>query len=194
MSAGGSSMYSQSGMTESPKPLSPGAAQANQPGHDGSSSIARQRSPSHTSQFQQQHFGHRQSDRHTPPGLSLPSPLASAKLPGVSGFAAPPYPAQSAMAAAALAGAGHSTRAQQQQQPHSAGSDGPYSNTMAYIQSLEAKVEAHAAKIHELEAQVAKIHELEEVVASLVQSKADANAFQKKTEAQAEAVVAATQA
>lgn len=30
LSAGGASMYSQSGMTESPKPLSPGAAQANQ--------------------------------------------------------------------------------------------------------------------------------------------------------------------
>ncbi|KAK1599982.1 uncharacterized protein LY79DRAFT_574417 [Colletotrichum navitas] len=44
----GASVYSQSGMTESPKPLSPG--------HD-TNNIARQRSPSLTQQFQQQHYG-----------------------------------------------------------------------------------------------------------------------------------------
>lgn len=65
MSGGSSSMYSQ-GMTESPKPLSPGLT------HDPN--IARQRSPSLTQQFQQQQFGRRQTDRQTPPSLSLPSP------------------------------------------------------------------------------------------------------------------------
>ncbi|KAG7124695.1 Transcriptional regulator CRZ1 like protein [Verticillium longisporum] len=64
ISGAGSSMYSQGGtMTESPKPLSPGAA------HDGTG-LSRQRSPSLTQQFQQQHFGRRQSDRHTPPGFA----------------------------------------------------------------------------------------------------------------------------
>ncbi|KAM0332591.1 hypothetical protein ACHAQA_002875 [Verticillium albo-atrum] len=64
ISGGGSSLYSQSGpMTESPKPLSPGAV------HDGTG-LNRQRSPSLTQQFQQQHFGRRQSDRHTPPAFA----------------------------------------------------------------------------------------------------------------------------
>ncbi|KAI1489257.1 hypothetical protein F5X96DRAFT_641621 [Biscogniauxia mediterranea] len=56
------SMYAQSTMTESPKPLSPSGLQ----GHDPAT-INRQRSPSLTAQFQQQHFGRPQSDRHTPP-------------------------------------------------------------------------------------------------------------------------------
>ncbi|KAI1504368.1 hypothetical protein F5X99DRAFT_37255 [Biscogniauxia marginata] len=56
------SMYAQSAMTESPKPLSPSALQ----GHDPVT-VNRQRSPSLTTQFQQQHFGRPQSDRHTPP-------------------------------------------------------------------------------------------------------------------------------
>ncbi|KAM7222356.1 hypothetical protein V8F06_002383 [Rhypophila decipiens] len=60
VSAGSSSMYSQSGMTESPRPLSPGA---NQAGQDGA--LARQRSPA-----QQQHF--RQPDQ-AASGLSLPA-------------------------------------------------------------------------------------------------------------------------
>ncbi|KAI1804985.1 hypothetical protein F4811DRAFT_561420 [Daldinia bambusicola] len=55
-------MYAQSAMTESPKPLSPSGGQ----GHD-SANINRQRSPSLTAQFQQQHFNRHQSDRHTPP-------------------------------------------------------------------------------------------------------------------------------
>lgn len=55
----GASVYSQSGMTESPKPLSPG--------HD-TNNIARQRSPSLTQQFQQHQYGRRPSDRNTSPG------------------------------------------------------------------------------------------------------------------------------
>ncbi|KAI0385860.1 hypothetical protein F5Y04DRAFT_244869 [Hypomontagnella monticulosa] len=60
--AGNPAMYAQSTMTESPKPISPSAGQ----GHD-SANINRQRSPSLTAQFQQQHFARHQSDRHTPP-------------------------------------------------------------------------------------------------------------------------------
>lgn len=48
------------GMTESPKPLSPSAA------HDGANHN-RQRSPSLTQQYQQQHFGRRLSGRQSPP-------------------------------------------------------------------------------------------------------------------------------
>ncbi|KAI1120003.1 hypothetical protein F5Y10DRAFT_142646 [Nemania abortiva] len=58
---GNASMYAQAGMTESPKPLSPGLQAQD------SANANRQRSPSLTTQFQQQHFGRNQSDRRTPP-------------------------------------------------------------------------------------------------------------------------------
>ncbi|KAI1334731.1 hypothetical protein F5Y15DRAFT_400182 [Xylariaceae sp. FL0016] len=58
---GNPAMYAQNAMTESPKPLSPGL-QAHE-----TSNITRQRSPSLTAQFQQQHFGRHQTDRNTPP-------------------------------------------------------------------------------------------------------------------------------
>ncbi|RDL34565.1 putative zinc finger protein 771 [Venustampulla echinocandica] len=90
LNTAGSSMYSQSGMTESPKPLSPSGMHAYQLGHDPSS-INRQRSPSLTTQFQQQHFGRRQSGRSSPPGMSLPSPHTShgPTLPALAGLAPP---------------------------------------------------------------------------------------------------------
>ena len=95
LSTGGNTMFSQSGMTESPKPLSPGGMHSHQLGHD-SSSINRQRSPSLTTQFQQQHFGRRQSGRSSPPamspGMSLPSPHGTSlvpKLPALAGLAPP---------------------------------------------------------------------------------------------------------
>ncbi|TVY59410.1 hypothetical protein LSUE1_G009246, partial [Lachnellula suecica] len=91
LSTGGSSMYSQSGMTESPKPLSPAGMHSHQLGHDPLS-LNRQRSPSLTTQFQQQHFGRRPSGRISPPGMSLPSPLGTShtpKLPALAGLAPP---------------------------------------------------------------------------------------------------------
>ena len=91
LSTGGGSMFSQSGMTESPKPLSPAGMHTHQLGHD-SSSINRQRSPSLTTQFQQQHFGRRQSDRASPTNMSLSNPHGSSqgpKLPAISGLAPP---------------------------------------------------------------------------------------------------------
>ncbi|KAI9640887.1 hypothetical protein NHQ30_010728 [Ciborinia camelliae] len=86
----GGSMFSQSGMTESPKPLSPAGMHSHQLGHD-SASITRQRSPSLTTQFQQQHFGRHQSGRSPPPGMSLPSPHSAQgpKLPALTGLAPP---------------------------------------------------------------------------------------------------------
>jgi hypothetical protein len=58
----GSSLFSQTGMTESPKPLSPGVGQQAPPGHDKS-----QRSAS-----LQQQIASRQSEHHAPSGLSAP--------------------------------------------------------------------------------------------------------------------------
>ena len=84
-------MFSGNAMTESPKPLSPAGMHSHQLGHD-SSSLNRQRSPSLTTQFQQQHFGRRQSDRASPTNMSLPNPHAPSqgpKLPAISGLAPP---------------------------------------------------------------------------------------------------------
>ncbi|KAK2628165.1 hypothetical protein QTJ16_002811 [Diplocarpon rosae] len=90
----GGSMFSHSAMTESPKPLSPAGMHSHQLGHDPS--INRQRSPSLTTQFQQQHFGRRQSGISPPPimspGVSLPSPHGTThatKLPALAGLAPP---------------------------------------------------------------------------------------------------------
>jgi len=91
LSTGPGSMYAQSTMTESPKPLSPGGMQSHQLGHDPAS-LARQRSPSLTTQFQQQHFGRRQTGRDSPTSMSLPSPLDRSqgpKLPALAGLAPP---------------------------------------------------------------------------------------------------------
>lgn len=63
------------GITESPKPLSPAV-------HD-QSAIIRQHSPGSTSQYQQQPYARRVSDRETAPGAPLPPPqgkLPRAKL------------------------------------------------------------------------------------------------------------------
>jgi hypothetical protein len=77
---GGAGMYSQAGMTESPKPLSPGVS-----GHDAAN-LARQRSPSMSQQYQQQQVNRRPSDLQSPHGGQ-----ARPKLPGLShpGFVAP---------------------------------------------------------------------------------------------------------
>lgn len=65
--AAGSTVYAPgAGMTESPKPLSPSAA------HDVASHN-RQRSPSQSQQYQQQHFARRLSGRQSPPGSCPPS-------------------------------------------------------------------------------------------------------------------------
>lgn len=91
LSTGGGSMFSQGGMTESPKPLSPAGMHAHQLGHD-STFINRQRSPSLTTQFQQAHFGRRQSGRGSPPVGPLSSPHSTThapKLPALSGLAPP---------------------------------------------------------------------------------------------------------
>ncbi|KAH8815202.1 hypothetical protein F5884DRAFT_168579 [Xylogone sp. PMI_703] len=92
LNTGSASMFAQSAITESPKPLSPAGMVAHQLGQDPSS-IGRQRSPSLTTQFQQQHYGRRQSGRNSPPGMPLQSPHgpphSGPKLPALSGLAPP---------------------------------------------------------------------------------------------------------
>lgn len=77
-SAPGPAVFPTSAMTESPKPLSPNAVQPHHSGHSQDSGIHRNRSPSLTQQFQQQHFG-RGTGRGTPPGaMGLPPPQPGA--------------------------------------------------------------------------------------------------------------------
>ena len=78
----GPNVFAQGGMTESPKPLSPGGAASHQLGHQDSG-IHRNRSPSLTQQFQQQHFGRRSSTLNSSPQTGLPPPHLPS-LPGLS--------------------------------------------------------------------------------------------------------------
>ena len=78
----GPNVFAQGGMTESPKPLSPGGTISHQLGHPDSG-IHRNRSPSLTQQFQQQHFGRRSSTLNSSPQTSLPPPQLPS-LPGLS--------------------------------------------------------------------------------------------------------------
>lgn len=78
--AAGPQVFSQGGMTESPKPLSPGGTASHQLGHHDSG-IRRARSPSLTQQFQQQQFGRRASTLNSSPQLGLPSPLSGSNHP-----------------------------------------------------------------------------------------------------------------
>lgn len=90
---GGQSIFSQGGMTESPKPLSPAGIASHQLGHSDSS-IHRNRSPSLTQQFQQHHYGRRTSTRTSPP-MGLPPPMTSGsqssapQLPSLPGLTPP---------------------------------------------------------------------------------------------------------
>lgn len=70
--ASGPNVFAQGGMTESPKPLSPGGMSSHQLGHSDSS-IHRNRSPSLTQQFQQHQFG-RRTGHTASPTMSLPPP------------------------------------------------------------------------------------------------------------------------
>ena len=74
--AGGSNVFAQGGMTESPKPLSPAGLTPHQHGH-ADSTIHRNRSPSLTQQFQQQQYGRRMHGRGISPPIGLPPPTTS---------------------------------------------------------------------------------------------------------------------
>lgn len=80
----GPNIFAQGGMTESPKPLSPGGTASHQLGHP-EPGIHRNRSPSLTQQFQQQQFGRRPSTLNSSPQTGLPPP----HLPSLPGLTAP---------------------------------------------------------------------------------------------------------
>ncbi|GAO14747.1 uncharacterized protein UV8b_04563 [Ustilaginoidea virens] len=88
--SGGTGMYSQAGMTESPKPLSPGIS-----GHEGPSLTRQQRSPSITQQYQQQQqqqTGRRTSELHSPRGVQNRPKLPGLSHPGFVGPSSAAYP------------------------------------------------------------------------------------------------------
>ncbi|KAH6996697.1 hypothetical protein BKA56DRAFT_666887 [Ilyonectria sp. MPI-CAGE-AT-0026] len=129
-------MYPQTGMTESPKPLSPGV-----PAHD-STNIARQRSPSLSQQLQQQQYGRRASDLQSPHS-GQPRP----KLPGLShpGFAAPSSSGFThARSGSGAQASGESGNMFAQSDP----------SVWAYIQTLEEKVKLLSDKVVSLDHEV----------------------------------------
>ncbi|KAL7930916.1 hypothetical protein V8C35DRAFT_311744 [Trichoderma chlorosporum] len=127
---GNAGLYSQAGVPEAGKPLSPGGVQ----GHDGSG-VVRQRSPSLSQQLQQQQMGRRQSEMQSPhggqnrpklPGLTHPG-YASAGSPGFS-HGRPPT---------ATASSGDSGNMFAQSDP----------SVWAYIQTLEERVKSLSDKV-----------------------------------------------
>ncbi|CAH0026411.1 unnamed protein product [Clonostachys rhizophaga] len=137
-SGGNGGMYSQAGMTESPKPLSPGI-----PSHESSNST-RQRSPGLPQQTQQQQGSRRLSDLQPPP-----AGLAQTKLPGLSH---PSYPPPTSSPKFSSHG-----RTLSGQQP---GGDNRNlfvqadSNVWAYIHNLEEKVKSLNDKVSTLDHEV----------------------------------------
>ncbi|KAI0848854.1 hypothetical protein F5Y00DRAFT_253109 [Daldinia vernicosa] len=144
-------LYAQSAMTESPKPLSPSGGQ----GHD-SANINRQRSPSLTAQFQQQHFNRHQSDRHTPPvpGFSAADAARYAASAGaVQGSAPTAQSASGSSGQQIVAGSGIS---------HSHVSNGPSQNGGSgdsTSNNIFATDQGIWAYIHGLEEQVRQLNE-----------------------------------
>jgi hypothetical protein len=149
-------------MTESPKPLSPSVG-----GQDGS--IARQRSPSLATQFQQQQFGRHTADRPAPAGMSTSThsseiPVAQRSL--VPGFSADgrytsahgaAVAAQAAQASNATSAGGAATQPATSSQ--NGGSGDSASNNLfatdqgmwAYIQNLEESIRDLANRVNTLE-------------------------------------------
>ncbi|OIW35346.1 hypothetical protein CONLIGDRAFT_567954 [Coniochaeta ligniaria NRRL 30616] len=152
MSAG-SSMFSQAGMTESPKPLSPGIGHPPPPGQDKN-----QRSAS-----LQQQIASRQSEQHAPSGLSAPPHGMSdaAQLAWLSQY--PPADASKPKGASQLASSGIPTTTAQQA-PAGSGADNA-NNLFAsgeqglwtYIHTLEDKVKSlgeELASVKKVESQL----------------------------------------
>ncbi|KAI0009735.1 hypothetical protein F4779DRAFT_580465 [Xylariaceae sp. FL0662B] len=161
--SGNPAMYPQSTMTESPKPLSPSGLQS----HD-SANINRQRSPSLTTQFQQQHFGRHQSDRHVTPGYTA----ADAAKYAVSAASAQGIVAASQSASVgsgqqvpAGVGAGHSRTSSGPGQNGGSG-DSSSNNIFATDQGIW-------AYIHNLEEQVRQLNERVQAMEATERSQED---------------------
>ncbi|KAI1203931.1 hypothetical protein F5X97DRAFT_5565 [Nemania serpens] len=150
------SMYAQAAMTESPKPLSPGLQAQD------SVNANRQRSPSLTTQFQQQHFGRSQSDRRTPPVSGFTAADAArfaATVVGVQAATSQPGSGTSAQQhIPPVPGTGHTRTPSGTGQ--AGGSGDSTSNNLfatdqgvwAYIHSLEEQVRHLGDRLHAMEA------------------------------------------
>ncbi|KAL8737475.1 MAG: hypothetical protein Q9181_001635 [Wetmoreana brouardii] len=162
------------GMTESPKPLSPGSHQL---GHPPEQVIHPNRSPSLTQQMQQQQYGRRTSMQNASPSMSLPPMPSSAhsgaphlpSLPGLpppdlrftlhSQAGAPPHvhpTAQGSGPSASSPGysqSGNNSLSSQSgegnQLPYGQGSD----RLWAYIRSLEVKIDRLQEEVATLKSQ-----------------------------------------
>ncbi|KAL8836556.1 MAG: hypothetical protein Q9170_002876 [Blastenia crenularia] len=163
------------GMTESPKPLSPGSHQLGHP----ESGIHRNRSPSLTQQYQQQQFGRRTSTRNSPPPMGLPPMPPSGhpgaphlpSLPGLpppdlrftlhSQAGAPPHmhantqgsgPSASSPGFHSLSGNNSlsSQSGEGSQHPYNQGND----RLWAYIRSLEVKIDRLQEEVGSLKGQL----------------------------------------
>ncbi|KAG5655058.1 hypothetical protein KAF25_000263 [Fusarium avenaceum] len=139
VAAANANMYSQTGITESPKPLSPGVQ-----GHDNNN-LARQRSPSLTQQLQQAQFGRRASDLQSPHNTQ-----SRPKLPGLSHPEFAPPGSNSFNHARSGSGA---------QAANDSGNMFAQSDpsVWAYVQTLEDKVKALTEKVSTLDHVVADL-------------------------------------
>lgn len=140
VSGGSAGLYSQTGMTESPKPLSPGVPGLEAP------NAARQRSPGLPQQLQQsQQLGRRQSELQSPRGGQ-----GQAKLPGLShpGFSATSPSGFSSGRTPSGTQPGNDSRNMFAQSDPS---------VWAYVQAMEEKVKALSDKMLSLDQEVASL-------------------------------------
>ncbi|KAL8694152.1 MAG: hypothetical protein Q9218_001149 [Villophora microphyllina] len=168
-------VFAQGGMTESPKPLSPGSHQLGHPDQG----IHRNRSPSLTQQFQQQQYGRRASTQNTSPAVGLPPIPSSAHsggphLPSLSslpppgrGFTlhsqagAPPpvHPSQGSGPTASSPGFQPQSGNNSLSSHSGEGSQHPYNQgndrLWAYIRSLEVKIDRLQEEVGSLRGQLA---------------------------------------
>lgn len=166
---GGPNVFAQGSMTESPKPLSPGGAASHQLGHPDSG-IHRNRSPSLTQQFQQQHFGRRSSTLNNSPQAGLPPPHLPS-LPGLSGpdprytlhsQTANPSGGQTSPGFPSQPGSQNNSLSSQGTGAHAGSGDGPMGafaqstdRLWAYVRSLEMKVDRLQDEVGNLRGQLA---------------------------------------
>ncbi|KAI1119373.1 hypothetical protein F5Y14DRAFT_914 [Nemania sp. NC0429] len=149
-------LYAQAAMTESPKPLSPGLQAQD------SVNSNRQRSPSLSTQFQQQHFGRNQSDRRSPPVSGFTAADAArfaATVVGVQATSSQAGTGSSAQQHIPPAPSAEHTRTPSGTGPTGSSGDSTSNNLFAtdqgmwaYIHSLEEQVRHMGDRLHAMEA------------------------------------------
>lgn len=128
--SGNASLYTQAGVPDAGKPLSPGGVQ----GHDGSG-VVRQRSPSLSQQLQQQQIGRRQSEMQSPHGGQSRPKLPGLTHPGYASTGSPGF--SHGRPPTATASSGDSGNMFAQSDP----------SVWAYIQTLEDRVKSLSDKV-----------------------------------------------